>query len=108
MLRTIIPDSRRFRKGGVNVGTKLDDERAGLTLSEMLRDPAVLAALQTIKAVSSEYIGRDEVAQILGIHVRSVDNYCQKKILRPLRIKGSRLVRFRRQDVLDLLESVSR
>ena len=97
----------RFLKGGEMMPTKLDP---GIlddpTLKELLARPEVLLALRRLTAAATELMTPESVTELLSIHRRTLDLYIAKGILKPVRIRGSRLLRFRRQDVLDLLEPV--
>ncbi len=66
----------------------------------------VLEAVSLLQGASGEFLDREEVATLLKVSLRTVDGYIAKGLLQPLRIKRSRLVRFRRQDVLDLLQPI--
>jgi excisionase family DNA binding protein len=96
-------------KGGASMTTKfdfalLDDP----TLKELLARPDVLRALRQLTAVTNELMTPEGVTELLSIHRRTLDLYIAKGILKPFRIRGSRLLRFRRQDVLNLLESTGK
>jgi hypothetical protein len=82
--------------------------------AEILREIDLVAALRALaKAESEEFITRADAGKLLGVGVRTIDKYCVRidkycvrGLLVPLRVPTSRLTRFRKRDVLELLQPI--
>lgn len=66
-------------------------------------DPTPSATYETSPPPENELISKQEVALILGVHVRTIDNYVRRGILKPEFLPSGQK-RFYRADVLRLLE----
>jgi excisionase family DNA binding protein len=62
--------------------------------------------LRALIGDNKEFLTREEISELYGVHLRTVDNFINRGILIPLQVKGSRLVRFRRKDVIAAMEPV--
>jgi hypothetical protein len=77
------------------------------SVADLLKEIDLVAALRALgKPESEEFVTRAEAAAMLGVGVRTVDKYCVRGLLVPLRVPTSRLTRFRRRDVLNLLQPI--
>jgi excisionase family DNA binding protein len=70
-----------------------------ITKAELMTTLAGLGLTQP-----EEFITRAESADILKIEIRTLDRWVQKGRLRAYRVPGSRLIRFKRKEVMALLQ----
>ena len=79
----------------------------GPSLADLLAEIDVVAALRAIgKPAVDEFVSRAQVAEMFGVTLRTVDKYVARGLLVPLRVPTSRLTRFRKRDVVDLLRPI--
>jgi hypothetical protein len=76
------------------------------SIEKLLHKQDLIAALRVLGNASTEFVTRGQAITILGVSVRSIINYETRGWLKPYRIRGSRPVRYRRHDVIALLEPV--
>ena len=83
------------------------DPPRGSALADLLGQIDIRTALEALgKGESDEFITRKQVADMLSVTPRTVDIYVQRGLLTPLRIRTSRLTRFRKRDVIALLQPI--
>ena len=81
----------------LDINRLLQKEDRGSTLfmvsADDLKEWAEVLIKQTIELVESKYepkyYTRDEVSQLLHVTVQTIDNYCKKNILRPIKIAST-------------------